>query len=92
MTELKATRDYKGRIKIAGMTHKDTMILARMFNFETTNEPKMLTVEEYLEKYPETKVEEFTSKKGNELIKVYFPDGEVRQYGKRHMNSCTFRY
>ena len=77
------TKDYKGRLKLAGMSHKDSMILARMLNTEPVTKT-WETVAEYI-KRTNCKTEERVSKRGTKLIKVLYENGTVKEYPLEHI-------
>lgn len=88
-------KDYKGRTKLKGMTHKDTQILVNMLSmqFEKKTKSSVQTVKEYIESHPEVKTERRISKKGTELIKVYYPTGVTKEYPVEHIErTCAFEY
>lgn len=84
------TKDNKGRITLAGMSHKDTLTLARMMNPEPSEPSRFETVSEYIERTG-CKTERRTSRKGVELIKVFYHTGDVKEYPLEHIaRTCTF--
>ena len=50
---------------------------------------KMQTVAEYIESHPEVKTERRISKKGVELVKVYYHTGAVKEYPVDHIHTTT---
>ena len=51
------------------------------------------TVEEYIEKHPDSVVERRTSRKGVALVTVKYPDGSIKQYEQERLwNTCSYQY
>lgn len=83
-------KDYKGRLTLAGMSHKDSMTLARILNPEPASKSRFETVAQYIERTG-CKTETRTSKKGTQLIKVFYHTGDIKEYPIEHIDStCTF--
>jgi len=91
MKDMMITKDYKGRLTFAGMTHKDSMILARMMNPKPREyADRFETVKEYIERTG-CKTDLRMSKKGVELIKVYYHTGDVKEYPLDQIGrTCTY--
>ena len=49
------------------------------------------TVEEYIEKHPDSVVERRTSKKGVALVTVKYPDGTRQYEADRLWNTCSYQ-
>lgn len=81
------TKDYKGRVTLAGMSHKDSMILARMMNTKSVTKT-WETVAEYIERTG-CKTEKRVSKKGTELIKVFYENGTIKEYPLEYIDRTT---
>lgn len=73
--------------EIMGMNNKDIAILKRMMSTKAV-ERDFETVAEYIENHG-VKTERRTSKKGIELIKVFYPTGKVAEYEASRINSTV---
>lgn len=73
--------------KIYGMTMKNWNTLGKMLNTETPEHVE--TLAEHIAAH-NLKTEERTSKRGVELVKVFFENGIVREYEKARINTTTF--
>lgn len=71
-----------------GMPTSYWKTLERMMN-QPKVEKNWKTVAEYIEANPEVKTERRISKKGVELVKVYYPTGAVKEYPVEHINTTT---
>lgn len=80
--------------KIYGMSLKDWKTLGKILNPTLSEcDNKIPTVAEYIEAHPDVKTERRISKKGTELIKVYYPTGKVTEYPVQHINNtAAFEY
>ena len=82
------------RIKEAGtmaayvkaLTPKNRKALKNIMNPGKAEKPE--TLAEYIDRTG-CKTEERTSKKGVELIKVYFENGKIAEYEKKHISTIT---
>lgn len=78
--------DYKYLSRTFGGTTKMWKGLEKIFDVD---KPKcdIPTVKEYLEAHEEVKREVFISKKGNEVLRVYYPNGKIIDYEKSRVDS-----
>ena len=72
---------------IHGMSIRDWKILEKMM--ENHDVPHTETLAEHIEAN-RLRTEERTSKRGIQLVKVYFENGIVREYEKAHLGTTTF--
>lgn len=73
--------------ELMGMNTKDINTLKNLLNTEVTGE-NLETVAEYIKNH-DVKTETRTSKKGVELIKVFYPTGKVAEYDVSKIESTT---
>ena len=59
--------------------------LKKIFSVEVPTTPTVPSVKEYLEQHKEVLTEVRTSKKGNEVLRVHYPCGEVIEYPKHRV-------
>lgn len=71
---------------VKALTPKNREALKKIMNPGEVKKPE--TLAEYI-KRTGCKTEERTSKKGVELIKVYFENGKIAEYEKKHINTTT---
>ena len=75
------------------MNVKDWRKLGAILNPTTTTHESTPTVAEYIAAHPEVKIERRVSRKGAELIKVFYPTGKVAEYPAQHIDTTTaFEY
>lgn len=73
--------------KIYGMTIRDWKKVEKLLNQPTP--PHTETLKEHIKKNNLT-TEERTSTRGIQLVKVYFANGLVREYEKKHLDTIKF--
>ena len=73
--------------EIMNMSNEEIAILKRMMNTKAV-ERNFETVAEYIENH-DVKTERRTSKKGVELIKVFYPTGKVAEYEASRIDSTV---
>lgn len=71
---------------VKALTPKNRKALKKIMNPGKVEKPE--TLAEYIQRTG-CKTEERTSKKGVELIKVYFENGKIAEYEKKHINTTT---
>jgi hypothetical protein len=71
---------------VKALTPKNREALKKIMNPGKVEKPE--TLAEYIQRTG-CKTEERTSKKGVELIKVYFENGKIAEYEKKHINTIT---
>lgn len=79
----KTTYSNYGGVIFKNIPAKDRKKLDKIFNVDTTKTYE--TVEEFITNH-NVKTEERISKKGTLMIKVYYPNGNVREYQKSMIN------
>lgn len=55
---------------------------------EYTAAPAALTVKQYIDTY-QPPTEKRISKKGTELVKVFYPNGKIKEYPTAHIDTTT---
>jgi hypothetical protein len=74
------------------MSKKDRAVWGRIFRERKETTPNVQTVAEYIATH-DVKTEKRISKKGVELIKVYYPTGAVKEYETRNIDRTNaFEY
>lgn len=69
-----------------GMTKRDLNKLSKLFGYGKSEKPE--TVAEYIERTG-VKTERRISKRGTELIKVFYQNGAVKEYPVQHIDSTN---
>ena len=72
------------------MTTKQMNKLIKIMNPpKCNNSIEFLTVKEYIERFPESITNRRVSAKGNEVVEVTYPTGNVKEYPISHIDRTT---
>lgn len=76
------TAQYNATRRLLGnrMSKRDTEKLVAMLNIKTDDIYRRITLSEYITENPDKVIRRWASKKGNELIDVVNPYGDIRTY------------